>query len=84
MSYMTPLAKVNLPAERMPKREARDRAFALACHYSEGRDLVEEMVASNFWPLGKRNKAFHIEMVWFPSLVRWKGFLSRGSTGYYC
>jgi hypothetical protein len=21
------------------------------------------MVASNFWPLGKRNEAFHIEMV---------------------
>jgi hypothetical protein len=48
MSDMTTLVKVNLLAERMPKGEAYDRAFALACHYSGGWDLVEEMVASNF------------------------------------
>jgi len=63
MCNMTPLAKVNPPAERTIEREACDRAFALACRYSGGRDLVEEMVASNFWPLGKRSDAFHIEMV---------------------
>jgi hypothetical protein len=40
--------KVNLLAERMPKREACERAFALACRYSGGWDLVEEMVVSNF------------------------------------
>jgi hypothetical protein len=36
MSDMTLLAKVNPPAERTPEREACDRAFALACHYSRG------------------------------------------------
>jgi hypothetical protein len=63
MSDMNPLSKVNLPAERTPEGEACDRAFALACWYSGGQDLVEEMVASIFWPLGKRNEALHIEMV---------------------
>ena len=28
-------------------REAFDKAFALSCRYSGGRDLVEEMVAAN-------------------------------------
>jgi hypothetical protein len=60
---MPTLARVNLPSERMPVREACDRAFVLACCYSGGWDLVEEMVASNFWPLRKWNQAFHIKMV---------------------
>jgi hypothetical protein len=63
MSDMNLLSKVNPPAERTPEVKAYDRAFALACHYSGGWGLVEEMVAFNFWPLGKRNEAFHIEMV---------------------
>lgn len=46
-----------------PKREACDRAFALACPYSGGQDLVEEMVAVNYWPLGRRNPEFRIELV---------------------
>jgi hypothetical protein len=82
MSNMAPLAKVNPPVERTPEREAYDRAFALACRYSEGRDLVEEMVASNFWPLGKRNGHFILRWSRFPYLVRRRGFLSRGSTEY--
>jgi hypothetical protein len=63
---MKPLAKVSPPKEKSPEREACDKAFALACRYSGGRDLVEEMVASNFWPLGKRNEEFTIEMVHVP------------------
>jgi hypothetical protein len=55
MSEMRPLAKVSHPEERTPKREACDKAFALACRYSGGQDLVEEMVACNFWPLRKSN-----------------------------
>jgi hypothetical protein len=47
MSEMKPLAKVTPSDEMTPKREACERAFALACRYSGGRDLVEEMVASN-------------------------------------
>jgi hypothetical protein len=47
MSDMKPLSKVALSEEMTPEREAHDRAFALACQYSRGRDLVEEMVASN-------------------------------------
>ena len=31
-----------------PAREACDRAFALACRYSGGRDLVEEIMASDY------------------------------------
>jgi hypothetical protein len=48
MSEMKPLAKVSPPEERSPKREACDKAFALACCYFGGQDLVEEMVACNF------------------------------------
>jgi hypothetical protein len=66
MSDMTPLAKVISPAERTPQREACDRAFDLVCRYSRGQGLVEEMVASNFWPPRKRKEAFHIEMVQVP------------------
>jgi hypothetical protein len=47
MSEMKPLAKVTPSEEVTPRRKAYNRAFALACQYSEGRDLVEEMVASN-------------------------------------
>jgi hypothetical protein len=63
MSEMAPLSKVNPPAEITPEREACERAIALACRYSGGQDLVEEMVASNFWPLRKRNEGFHTEMI---------------------
>ena len=35
----------------------------MACRYSRGRDLVEEMVASNCWLLGKSRLLFKIEMV---------------------
>jgi hypothetical protein len=66
MSEMKPLSKVALSEEMTPKREACDRVFALACRYSRGRDLVEEMVASNYRPLGKRNPKLHIEMVNVP------------------
>jgi hypothetical protein len=66
MLEMKPLAKFTLSEEMTPKREACERAFALACLYSGCRDLVEEMVASNCWPLGKYQPAFSIEMVKVP------------------
>ena len=47
MTEMKPLMKVNPSGEMTPQREACDKAFALACRYSRGHDLVEEMVASN-------------------------------------
>jgi hypothetical protein len=49
-----------------PETEACNRAFALACRYSGGRDLVKEIMASNYGPLGKRNLEFTIEMVNVP------------------
>ena len=49
--------------EMTPQREAYDKAFTLACRYSGGRDLIEEMVASNCWLLGKSRLLFKIEMV---------------------
>jgi hypothetical protein len=73
MSKMKPLLKVTPTEEMTPEREAYDRAFALACQYSGGNDLVEEMVASNYWPLGKRQPEFTIEMM---NVL--KGFPSHG------
>jgi hypothetical protein len=66
MSEMSPLSRVTPPSKATPKRQACDRAFALAWRYSGGQDLVEETVAANFWPLGRRNDHFHIEMVQVP------------------
>jgi hypothetical protein len=63
---MKPLSKITPSEEMTPEREACDRAFSLACRYSGGRDLVEEMVASNYWPLGKRNLELTIELVNIP------------------
>jgi hypothetical protein len=73
---MAPLSKVNPLVEIMPEREACDRAFALACLYSSGQDLVEEMVTSNFlatWE--QRMKAFTSRWSRFPCLVRRRGSL---------
>ena len=63
MTEMKPLMKVNPCGEITPQSEAYDKAFALACWYSRGCDLVEEMVTSNGWPLGKSRPSFKIEMV---------------------
>jgi hypothetical protein len=48
MSEMSPLCRVSPPAWVSADRRACDKAFALACHYSRGRDLAEEMVAANY------------------------------------
>jgi hypothetical protein len=66
VSEMKPLAKVTPSEEVTPEREAYNRAFALACRYSRGRDIIEEMVASNCWPVGKGQPSFTIEMVNVP------------------
>jgi len=60
---MKPLSKVDPSAAMSEERKLCDRAFALACRYSGGRDLIEEMVASVFLLLGRRNEDFKIEMV---------------------
>ena len=46
MTLMKPSTQEIPRPEVKEGREACDRAFALACRYSGGRDLVEEMVAS--------------------------------------
>ena len=66
MTEMKPLMKVNPSGEMTPQREACDKAFALACRYSRRRDLVEEMVATRFWPLGKSRPSFKVEIVNLP------------------
>lgn len=66
MSKMKPLSKVSPSEEVTPEREACKKAFALACWYSRGQDLIEEMVVSNCWPLGKGQPSFTIEMVHVP------------------
>ena len=66
MIEMKPLMKVAPNSEITPHRQACDKAFALACRYSRGRDLVEEMVAARFWPPGKSRPSFNVEMVNLP------------------
>lgn len=81
MKEMKPVYKVDPLVEVSKVRKACDKAFVLACRYSGGRDLVEEMVASDFWPLGHKNEEFNIEMVQVPILVLRRGFLSPGLVG---
>ena len=53
MGEMKPSTRVRPPLEVDAERATCDTAFGKACCFSRGRDLVEEMVVSNFWPLGK-------------------------------
>jgi hypothetical protein len=66
MKELRPVYKVDASAPMSEERRVCDQAFALACRYSGGRDLVEEMVAANYWPLGRRTDEFTIEMVQVP------------------
>ena len=53
MGGMKPSTRVRPPTEVDAERAVCDAAFGKACRFSAGHDLVEEMVVSNFWPLGK-------------------------------
>lgn len=66
MSPMKPLTLVAPSSEVDATHEAWDKDFALACRYSGGWGLVEEMVASECWPLGRNRSAMSIEMVNLP------------------
>ena len=66
MTMMKPLMKEAPSSKVTPHRQACDKDFALACRYFGGRDLVEEMVAAWFWPLGKSRTSFNVEMVNLP------------------
>jgi len=66
MREMKAIYKVDPSVEVSEERKACDKAFALACCYSSGRDLAEEMVASNFLSLGRHNEEFNVEMVQVP------------------
>jgi hypothetical protein len=66
MTEMSPRCRMDPPRKKSASRKKCDATFALACCYSGGRDLMEEMVAANYWPLGKRNDPFKIEMVQVP------------------
>jgi hypothetical protein len=66
MEVMAPHTRVDPPEQMSLVREAYDRAFAAACRYPGGRDLVEEIMASNYWPLGRDNPAFRLEKVKVP------------------
>jgi hypothetical protein len=58
MGDMRPSNRVRPLAEVDADWAAYNAAFAKAYHFFGGHDLVKEMEASNFWPLGK----FRIEM----------------------
>jgi len=66
MKELKPVYKVDPSTQMSKERRACDQAFALACRYSGGHDLVEEMVATDYWPLGRRTDEFTIEMVQVP------------------
>jgi hypothetical protein len=66
MKELKPTYKVDPSSENSEEREACNKAFALAYQFSGGCDLVEEMVASDFRPLGRKNEEFTIEMVQVP------------------
>jgi len=66
MKELKPFSKVDPSSPMSEERRACDKAFALACRYSRGRDLVEEMVAAVYWPLGHRTAEFTIGMVQVP------------------
>jgi hypothetical protein len=66
MKELKPIYKVDPSKPMSEERRACDQAFALACRFFGGRDLVEEMVAADYWPLGRRNDKFTIEMVQVP------------------
>jgi hypothetical protein len=66
MTLMRPLTQ-GIPGPGAEEgREDCDKAFALTCRYSGGRDMVEEMVVANCWPLGRNRPAMTIEMVSLP------------------
>lgn len=68
-SVMTPLeprSSVSPPTKITAARAACNKAFAIVCRYSGGRDLVEEMVAANYWPLAKVKPSFCLEDVQDP------------------
>ena len=48
MGEMKPSTYVRPPSEVDAERAACDAAFGKACHFFRSRDLVEEMVVSNF------------------------------------
>jgi hypothetical protein len=66
MDEMKPHMRVDPPEVISPAWEACDRAFVAMCHYSRGRDLMEEIMGSNYWPLGRDNPAFRLEIVKLP------------------
>lgn len=53
MTKMKPCCRVRPPTEVDGDRAACNESFAKACRFSSGRDIVEEMIVSKFWPLGK-------------------------------
>ena len=66
MTPMRPLTQGTPDLGTDKGHEACNRALALACRYSGGPDLVEEMVVANCWPLGRNKLAMTIEMVGLP------------------
>ena len=66
MTPMRPLTQGTLGPGTDEAHEACIKAFALACRYSGGYDLVEEMVVANCWLLGRNRPAMTIEMVSLP------------------
>lgn len=68
MSDMKPWTRVRPPSEVDEDRAMCDATFAKAWRFFRGRDLVEEMVAMNFWPLGKSRPRMTLVKMKFPMI----------------
>lgn len=64
------------PSEVDAERAACDVAFGKACRFSGGHDLIEEMVVSNFWPLGRHRPQM--------SLMKMKLLVFGSEEGEFC
>jgi hypothetical protein len=59
MTPIKPLTQGTPCTEASEGHEAYDKTLALAYRYSKGWDLVDEMVAANYWPLGRKTSYDH-------------------------
>lgn len=66
MTPMKPITSVTPPTKVTSQRVECNKAFALACRYFGGRDVIEKMVAANYWPLAKNKAEFCLENVALP------------------
>lgn len=66
MNTMAPKPRVEPKGGDSAAKDQCHSAFAQACKYSCGRDLVEEWVAADYSPLARNRRSFEIEAINIP------------------